>query len=234
MKQRHVKQCKEYLYRPVQALRVPGSWGTRVSRQSAHEGCKVVSTKHRPPLPPGNIRDTHFSGLLQGHSAAGRIKSIKNPKRHHRESNPRPSGRNKEKKPYFRRWSANNNRIWKPTINLYIILENISKHVLITSTNKTKPMAFRERKPTRSMIIIYNKTINKWTHTIHSDVQCHVMERKKCEKLAKCLQIRGTINQVLKPPKIPGLNQTTNTQHSRYSHRTILQRHLDTKRTGHI
>jgi hypothetical protein len=27
---------------------------------SAHEGVKVVSPTHQPPLPPGNISDTHF------------------------------------------------------------------------------------------------------------------------------------------------------------------------------
>jgi hypothetical protein len=32
----------------------------RISRQSAHEGGKVVSPMHRPPLPPGDIPRTHF------------------------------------------------------------------------------------------------------------------------------------------------------------------------------
>jgi hypothetical protein len=32
----------------------------RISRQSVHEGSKVVSSTHRPPLPPGRIPGTHF------------------------------------------------------------------------------------------------------------------------------------------------------------------------------
>jgi hypothetical protein len=41
----------------------------------------VVSPTHRPPLPPGNIPGTYFSYRLsqpKGHSAAGRIMSMKN------------------------------------------------------------------------------------------------------------------------------------------------------------
>jgi hypothetical protein len=52
-----------------------------MSRQSEHEGGKVVSSTHRPPLPPGNMPGTHFCKRLsrpQGHSAAGRIMSMKN------------------------------------------------------------------------------------------------------------------------------------------------------------
>jgi hypothetical protein len=40
----------------------------RISRQSAHEGGKVVSPTHRPSLPPGRILDTH---LLEAESTPG-------------------------------------------------------------------------------------------------------------------------------------------------------------------
>jgi hypothetical protein len=48
---------------------------------TAQDGGKVVSLTHRPPLPPGNIPGTLFCyrpGRPQGHSAAGRIMSMKN------------------------------------------------------------------------------------------------------------------------------------------------------------
>jgi len=38
-----------------QEVEAPG-----INRQSTHEGGKVVSPMHRPPLPPGDTRGTHF------------------------------------------------------------------------------------------------------------------------------------------------------------------------------
>jgi hypothetical protein len=46
-------------YKPGQALGVPGGWGSRISRQLAHES-RNVSPTHRPSLPPGRIPGTHF------------------------------------------------------------------------------------------------------------------------------------------------------------------------------
>ena len=45
-------KVKLSLYRPGQALRVPGRRGSQISKQYAHEGGNVVSPTHQPHLPP--------------------------------------------------------------------------------------------------------------------------------------------------------------------------------------
>jgi len=42
------KNIKQSHYRLGQTLKVPGVSGYEISRQSAHEGSKVVSSTHRP------------------------------------------------------------------------------------------------------------------------------------------------------------------------------------------
>jgi hypothetical protein len=70
-------KVKQANYRPWQALRVPGGWGSQILRHLACEGGKVGSRTHRPPLPAGNIPGAHLS-RRQDHSAAGKIMSMKN------------------------------------------------------------------------------------------------------------------------------------------------------------
>ena len=53
-------KVKLSLYRPGQALSVPGVEASRISRQSALENGMVVSPMHRPPLPPADIPRTRL------------------------------------------------------------------------------------------------------------------------------------------------------------------------------
>jgi len=83
---RLVKMCTSLKGKAVLLQAWSGPDGSRKLRfpdfmTTAQDGGKFVSPTHRPPLPPGNAPGTHFCQRLsqaQGHSAIGRIMSIKN------------------------------------------------------------------------------------------------------------------------------------------------------------
>ena len=80
---------------PREVLRIPGGWGSQISRHSAHKGGKVISRTLQPPSPPREY--SWYSFLLGTESTAGPYggrKDYVNEKFqwHYRESNPRPSG----------------------------------------------------------------------------------------------------------------------------------------------
>jgi hypothetical protein len=56
---------------PWQALRFSRGWGSKILRQSVHEGGKVVSPMHWAAFTLGNIPGTHFCWGTQWHSGWG-------------------------------------------------------------------------------------------------------------------------------------------------------------------
>jgi hypothetical protein len=75
-------KLKQTHYRPGQALRVPGCWGSQILKDDRHMKVVRLSAICTGCLyPPGNTPGTHVCQRLsqpQGHSAAGRIMSMKN------------------------------------------------------------------------------------------------------------------------------------------------------------
>jgi len=59
---------KQYPYRAGHALRVPGGSGSQISRLLAHEGGKVVSPTHQPPVPTRKY--SWYSFLLEAKSTS--------------------------------------------------------------------------------------------------------------------------------------------------------------------
>jgi len=85
---------KQSHYRSAQALRVPGGWGSQISRQLSYKGGRVVSSTHWPPLRPRKY--SWFSFLSEAESTPGPQCGRKNYvnkkfQRYHREWNPRLS-----------------------------------------------------------------------------------------------------------------------------------------------
>jgi hypothetical protein len=80
-RKRHaVKKVKLPLQQAVKARRVVRRRGSHFPDNRLTDGCEVVSPTRRPPSTPRKIPGTHFCLRLsrpQGHSAAGRIRSIK-------------------------------------------------------------------------------------------------------------------------------------------------------------
>jgi len=63
---KRICKVEQSLYRAGHALRVPGVSGSQISRLLAHEGSKVVSPTHWPPIPTRKY--SWYSFLLEAKS----------------------------------------------------------------------------------------------------------------------------------------------------------------------
>jgi hypothetical protein len=179
-----MSKVKQSHYRPWQALRFPRGWGSQISRQSAYEGglgCQpyalaifapreifLVFTSVRGWVDPRAI--VRPEGLRQRRipmTPYGIEPATFGPQQSH-------------KTPYFRRWSANNNRIWKLTVKVFT---QILKYNIQICTNKTKPTASRKRDQIRSKIMINNNTINKWSYTFYDRNRFLLNKTNRCTEL---------------------------------------------------
>jgi hypothetical protein len=58
--QKYLKRPEQSLYRPGQALKFPGGWGSQILLQSAQEGVRLSALQTGYLYPQQNIPITHF------------------------------------------------------------------------------------------------------------------------------------------------------------------------------